>query len=109
LGLFTKEDIGEDKIIIELIGRRVAAVEVDILEKLYQGISIKEYFLFMVNKYNIINCIYKSNTARFTNYSCKSNIEVRIIKFRGKNYIIYFLLYIIKKGIFPPAIIRICG
>ena len=35
LGLFTKEDIGEDVMIIELIGRRVAAKEADALEKHY--------------------------------------------------------------------------
>jgi hypothetical protein len=35
LGLFTKEDIREDKIIIKLIGRRVIVKEVDALEKYY--------------------------------------------------------------------------
>jgi SET domain-containing protein len=60
----------------------------------------------MINKYNIINYTYKSNITRFTNYSYKLNIKARIIKFKGKNYIIYFSLYIIKKGIFPPAIIK---
>ena len=35
LGLFTKEDIREDEIIIKLIGRRVIVKEVDTLEKYY--------------------------------------------------------------------------
>jgi hypothetical protein len=42
LGLFTEEDIGEDEMITELIGRRVAAEDVDALEKHYQGIGNKE-------------------------------------------------------------------
>jgi len=35
LGLFTKEDIKEDEIIIKLIERRVIAKEVNTLEKYY--------------------------------------------------------------------------
>ena len=106
--LFTEKNIREDKIIIKLIERRVIIVKVDTLEKYYKGIGIKEYFLFTVNKYKIINYIYKSNTIYFINYNYKLNIEIRIIKFGKKNYIIYFSLYIIKKGIFPLTIIRIC-
>ena len=109
LGLFTKEDIGEDEMIIELIGRRVVAAEVDALEKYYQGIGIKECFLFTVNKHNIIDCTHKSNTARFANHSCKPNMEARIIKLRGKNCVIYFSLRAIKKGVFPSVVIRTCG
>ena len=108
LGLFTKEDIGEDEMIIELIGRRVAAAEVDALEKHYQGFGIKECFLFTVDKHDVINCTHKSNAARFANHSCKPNMEARIIKFGGKNCVIYFSLRAIKKGVFPPAIIRTC-
>jgi len=81
-------------------------MEIDTLEKHYQGIDIKEYFLFTIDKYDIIDYTYKSNAARFANYSYKPNIEARIIKFGKKNYIIYFLLRAIKKDIFPPDIIR---
>jgi hypothetical protein len=35
LGLFIKEDIKEDKIIIKLIGRRVVAIKVNALKKHY--------------------------------------------------------------------------
>ncbi|KAH8790902.1 hypothetical protein F5882DRAFT_291677, partial [Hyaloscypha sp. PMI_1271] len=98
LGLFTEEDIREDEMIIELIGRRVTVEEVDALEKHYQGIGIKECFLFTVDEYDIIDYTHKSNAARFANYSCKPNIEAKIIKLRGKNSVIYFSRRAIEKG-----------
>lgn len=108
MGLFTKEDIREEEKIIELIGRRVAAEEADALEKEYQAIGIKDCFLFMVNEDELIDCTYKSNAACFTNYSCKPNMESRIINLRGKNSIIYISLHAIKNGIFSSIVIRTC-
>lgn len=108
LGLFTEEDIGEDEMIIELIGRRVTVEEVDALEKHYQGIGIKECFLFTVDEHDVIDCTHKSNAARFANHSCKPNIEAKIIKLRGKNSVIYFSRRAIKKGMFSSVIIGTC-
>lgn len=108
LGLFIEEDIGEGEKIIELIGRRVAAEEVDALEKRYQEIGIKDCFLFAVDEHEVIDCTHTSNAARFANHSCKPNMEAKIVKSRGKNGVMYFSRRSIGKGVFSSIIIRTC-
>lgn len=84
LGLFTDEDIGWGKKIIEYIGEKIKTAEGDRRSKFYDKIGVN--YLFELDDKNDIDGLVGGNESRFINHSSK-NFNCVPIRENGRIYI----------------------
>lgn len=69
-GLFTKEDIGKDEMVIEYLGEIIRNRIADEREKKYTERGLGSVYLFRLNKDYVVDATMKGNVGRFINHSC---------------------------------------
>jgi hypothetical protein len=96
-GLFAKEDIKENEMIIEYVGELIRQKMADIREKKYTEKGIGCY-MFRIDDDLIIDATMKGNLARFINHCCDPNSYTRIVTVEGRRRVIVFAKRDIKRG-----------
>ena len=69
-GLFAKEYIGADEMVIEYVGQVVRPVISDVREKRYEKQGIGSSYLFRIDADYVVDATKCGNLARFINHSC---------------------------------------
>ena len=69
-GLFAREFIGADEMVIEYVGHVVRPVLSDVREKRYEKQGIGSSYLFRIDQDYVVDATKCGNLARFVNHSC---------------------------------------
>ena len=69
-GLFAREFIGADEMVIEYVGHVVRPVLSDVREKRYEKQGIGSSYLFRIDQDYVVDATKCGNLARFINHSC---------------------------------------
>ena len=83
-GLFAREYIGADEMVIEYVGHVVRPVLSDVREKRYEKQGIGSSYLFRIDQDYVVDATKCGNLARFINHSCDVSVY----------FIFYFLLVV---------------
>ena len=73
-GLFAREYIGADEMVIEYVGQVVRPVISDVREKRYEKQGIGSSYLFRIDLDYVVDATKCGNLARFINHSCDVSI-----------------------------------
>ena len=73
-GLFAREAIGADEMVIEYVGHVVRPVISDVREKRYEKQGIGSSYLFRIDLDYVVDATKCGNLARFINHSCDVSI-----------------------------------
>ena len=74
-GLFAKEYIGADEMVIEYVGQVVRPVLSDVREMRYEKQGIGSSYLFRIDgEHGIVDATKCGNLARFINHSCDVSV-----------------------------------
>ena len=79
-GLFAKEYIGADEMVIEYVGQVVRPVISDVREKRYEKQGIGSSYLFRIDQDYVVDATKCGNLARFINHSCDVSIFQILVK-----------------------------
>ena len=69
-GLFAREYIGADEMVIEYVGHVVRPVLSDVRESRYEKQGIGSSYLFRIDQDYVVDATKCGNLARFINHSC---------------------------------------
>ena len=83
-GLFAREYIGADEMVIEYVGHVVRPVLSDVREKRYEKQGIGSSYLFRIDQDYVVDATKCGNLARFINHSCDVSV--------------YFIFYFLNSG-----------
>mmetsp|Transcript_39467 Transcript_39467/g.66160 ORF Transcript_39467/g.66160 Transcript_39467/m.66160 type:complete len:652 (-) Transcript_39467:199-2154(-) len=72
-GMFAKNDVKEDDLIIEYVGEIIDRKECDVRMKKMQEAGAKNFYFLEVNNSMIIDATEMANNGRFMNHSCGPN------------------------------------
>ena len=75
-GLFAREYIGADEMVIEYVGVVVRPVLSDVREKRYEKQGIGSSYLFRIDQDYVVDATKCGNLARFINHSCDVSILI---------------------------------
>jgi len=89
-GLFAKEYIGADEMVIEYVGQVVRPVISDVREKRYEKQGIGSSYLFRIDADYVVDATKCGNLARFINHSCDPNCYAKIITIDGESKIVIY-------------------
>ena len=90
-GLFAKEYIGADEMVIEYVGQVVRPVLSDVREMRYEKQGIGSSYLFRIDgEHGIVDATKCGNLARFINHSCDVS-AFKIFDLSLKRYLMNFL------------------
>lgn len=70
-GLFTKENIGADEMIIEYVGEVVRSIIADSRERRYIEQGIGSSYLFRVDNSYVVDATHRGSCSRFINHNCE--------------------------------------
>ena len=91
-GLFAKEYIGADEMVIEYVGQVVRPVLSDVREMRYEKQGIGSSYLFRIDgEHGIVDATKCGNLARFINHSC--DVSFFKIDLSLKRYLMNFLFF----------------
>ncbi|WBW75572.1 histone lysine H3-K4 methyltransferase Set1 [Schizosaccharomyces osmophilus] len=90
LGLFAREHIDKNDMVIEYVGEVIRQRIADNREKNYVREGIGDSYLFRIDEDIIVDATKKGNIARFINHSCAPNCIARIIRVEGKKKIVIY-------------------
>ncbi|EPX71846.1 histone lysine methyltransferase Set1 [Schizosaccharomyces octosporus yFS286] len=90
LGLFAREHIDKNDMVIEYVGEVIRQRIADNREKNYVREGIGDSYLFRIDEDIIVDATKKGNIARFINHSCAPNCIARIIRVEGKRKIVIY-------------------
>ena len=74
-GLFAREYIGADEMVIEYVGHVVRPVLSDVREKRYEKQGIGSSYLFRIDQDYVVDATKCGNLARFINHSCDVSVH----------------------------------
>ena len=92
-GLFAREAIGADEMVIEYVGHVVRPVISDVREKRYEKQGIGSSYLFRIDLDYVVDATKCGNLARFINHSCDVSIffsERYFISMSVKMNVVFF-------------------
>jgi len=89
-GLFARENIGADEMVIEYVGQVVRPVISDVREKRYEKQGIGSSYLFRIDQDYVVDATKLGNLARFINHSCDPNCYAKIITIDGEKKIVIY-------------------
>lgn len=78
-GLFAREPIAADEMVIEYVGQTIRQTVADEREHRYEKIGIGSSYLFRIDDNYIIDATKCGNLARFINHSCSVSYRVIIL------------------------------
>ena len=81
-GLFAKEYIGADEMVIEYVGEVVRTLLSDVREGRYEKQGIGSSYLFRIDQEGgVVDATKAGNLARFINHSCDVSISINDLTF----------------------------
>ena len=99
-GLFAREPIAADEMVIEYVGQTIRQTVADEREHRYEKIGIGSSYLFRIDDNYIIDATKCGNLARFINHSCSVSCGLSIvyillftksaISYRNINYFLFY-------------------
>ena len=90
-GLFAKEYIGADEMVIEYVGEVVRTLLSDVREGRYEKQGIGSSYLFRIDQEGgVVDATKAGNLARFINHSCDVSTIKDLIIIHPKNRLIFF-------------------
>ena len=90
-GLFAREYIGADEMVIEYVGQVVRPVISDVREKRYEKQGIGSSYLFRIDQDYVVDATKVGNLARFINHSCDVSTFNHDIGSWGCTYLGFFV------------------
>ena len=97
-GLYTKERIQAQEMIIEYVGERIRQEIADLREIRYTESGIGSSYLFRIDEGTVVDATKKGGIARFINHSCNPNCTAKIIRVGSTKRIVIYALRDIGKG-----------
>ena len=82
-GLFVKEAIGKDSMIVEYQGQMIRQKVADEREKCYEEMGIGSCYMFRLDSSTIVDATRIGNLARFINHSCTPNAYAKVVTVDG--------------------------
>ncbi|CAG8587252.1 4396_t:CDS:2 [Ambispora gerdemannii] len=98
MGLFTKERIDANDMVIEYIGEVIRQSVADHRERRYARDGVRGSYMFRIDDDTVIDATKKGNIARFINHSCSPNCTAKIITHDGKKKIVIYAKRDIQAG-----------
>ncbi|EDV20136.1 uncharacterized protein TRIADDRAFT_32357, partial [Trichoplax adhaerens] len=92
-GLFAREPIAADEMVIEYVGQTIRQTVADEREHRYEKIGIGSSYLFRIDDNYIIDATKCGNLARFINHSCSPNCYAKIISLESQKKIVIYSKY----------------
>jgi len=90
-GLFAREYIGADEMVIEYVGEVVRPLLSDVREGRYEKQGIGSSYLFRIDQEGgVVDATKCGNLARFINHSCDPNCYAKIITIDGEKKIVIY-------------------
>ena len=78
-GLFVKEHIAKDAMIVEYQGQTIRQKVADVREKRYEERGLGSCYMFRLDADTIVDATFTGNLARFINHSCQPKAYAKII------------------------------
>eukprot|EP00936_MAST-01D_sp_MAST-1D-sp1_P002798 g2798.t1 len=97
-GLFTKEKLAEGDFVIEFVGEVIDDEESAKRLELMRNTGERHFFMLMLHHDIVIDARNKGNASRFTNHSCRPNVEIQKWNVNGHLRLGLFTLRDIKEG-----------
>ena len=89
-GLFAREYIGADEMVIEYVGHVVRPVLSDVREKRYEKQGIGSSYLFRIDQDYVVDATKCGNLARFINHSCDVSVHFNFYFLNSGSSMYYF-------------------
>lgn len=108
-GLFAKEDILENEIILQYIGERITPDKADAREAKLLKKGIDLFYFYAVDENVVIDATNKNCKVKFINHGCSPNCKAGIYKIDGEKRVFIYTLRPVARGMFKElSPIKIC-